>query len=145
MTDDGRLCVFPDHWHASLRCVWAGTTCSRLHTIPHAIATSNALCYTHPPPTSPDMGLRAPRLIFLVVFLVNCILWSNSRYAQVSTPYQSSKLALAKRSISSDGQLTALLNSSELEDDDQVRLSVLHRCQWHNLIIFTVSSLLCTP
>ncbi|KAI0084140.1 Sodium/calcium exchanger protein-domain-containing protein [Irpex rosettiformis] len=65
------------------------------------------------------MGLRVPRLIFLLVFLVNCILWSSSRYTQVSTPYRSSRISLAKRNANLDGQLNPLLNISTLADEDQ--------------------------
>lgn len=69
------------------------------------------------------MGLGAPRLIFLVLLVVNCILWSNSRYAEVSTSHRTAHISLVKRSLSSQGQITALLNGSVIEDEDEVRQS----------------------
>ncbi|KAI0697966.1 Sodium/calcium exchanger protein-domain-containing protein [Cytidiella melzeri] len=69
------------------------------------------------------MGLRAPRLIFLVIFVINCILWSNSRYAQSSSisSYRPAQLSLVKRSLNYGGSLIGLANTngSLANEDDQ--------------------------
>ncbi|KAI0346259.1 hypothetical protein BDW22DRAFT_1368638 [Trametopsis cervina] len=54
------------------------------------------------------MRSGAPHLIFLTLFVINCLLWSQSRYTQVSTQRSVHLSSFAKRSIGNDGDAIGL-------------------------------------
>ena len=67
------------------------------------------------------MAPAAPKLVFLGFFLLNCLLWSNSRYAEL--PDYASRSSLLKRSYSEQPSLARLLlaNGTHYTDsEDQV-------------------------
>ena len=69
------------------------------------------------------MSSAAPKVVFLVFFLLNCLLWSNSRYADVPE-YASRSSHLAKRDSIERPTLSMLLlssNTSYIDTKDQVR------------------------
>lgn len=56
------------------------------------------------------MSSAAPKVVFLLFFLLNCLLWSNSRYAEL--PEYASRSSLIKRSSFERPSLTKLLLSN---------------------------------
>ena len=61
------------------------------------------------------MSRGAPKLIFLALFILNCLLWSHSRYAQI--PRYASSGSLTKRSLLESSLLdVAFTNGAEYID-----------------------------
>lgn len=66
------------------------------------------------------MRTGLPKLTFVAIFVVNCILWSRSRYGQISSVHSISPTGqLVKRNMVHLGYMNA---SHSIGDEDEVRL-----------------------
>ncbi len=78
-----------------------------LHCSPHATNRRPALSASATPLSTAVMSSRAPKLVFVLFFALNCILWSQSRYAHI--PRYASSPSISRRNLKEGGSLSGLL------------------------------------